>query len=377
METIFLPAILLAIPLGALALILHQRYRRPDPLPSGDPIRLVGRIVGPGNLGDRACGLGDEQASRFTLRTRDERYAIFSQGAVLRPGILRRQPELRVGDLVTLDATPTTRERQRGAYREPAREQILDAVRIVRGSWARARWAALPLSLAIAAALVGAYDLIGPWSATSRAATSLKCPNRTEVMIAPATTTESAMWCQTSDGKRHGPWVLSFSTGKPRVSGQYKEGKVTGIWTEYYPNGMPKAQGTLEDPWWQGQDARFFWQALKIDRWTYFYPDGREWVTGKYWEGKRHDQWIEYDMQNIIRWTGLYSRKGKLLKASRDDVFPGGEVPPERLGMYAPLPGLGKMTAPGGTATGAPSLMWGAPCLEPDEMLACSLRVLR
>ena len=29
------------------------------------------------------------------------------------------------------------------------------------------------------------------------------------------------------------------------------------------------------------------------------------------------------------------------------------------------------------TSTGAPSLMWGPICLEPNEMLSCTLRVLR
>jgi len=379
MDTLLIPALLAAIPLGALMLILRQRYRRPGRLPEGEPLCLVGRIDGPGNPGDRACGLGDDEASRFTLLTRDEYVTVLSQGAILRPGPFRLRPELRVGDLVTLYAVPTTRERRRGAYREPAREPVVDAVRVVRGSWKRARWAALPLGLVAAVAAFGAYKNFGPWTVPARAAASLACPAETDIRSAPAAPSGWAMWCQHKvTGKRHGSWGLFYATGKTWIRGQYTKGLVTGTWTEYYPDGHIKARGELADPWWAGRQALHFWQAVKHGKWSYHYPDGSEWVKGKYWEGERHDAWSVVNQKGWLSWEGRYSRRGELLSATLWDGPQGpAGVAVEKLGQRAPADGLGKMTAPGSGEAAAPSLMWGYPCLETNQVLACSLRSLR
>lgn len=377
MDTLFLPAILFAIPLGALTLILHQRFRRPGGFLGNKSVRLVGRITGPGKKGSRACGLGDTSASRFTLRTPQETFTVLSQGAVLRPGFLRRKPELRVGDLVTLDATPATRQRQRGAYREQAHEQVLDAVRVVRGSWARARWAALPLVITASAVVVGGVNQYKNTTKWSRAAASLRCPVGTEVMSAPAHKDSWAMWCQTAQGKRHGAWGLFHESGNPRVVGQYDKGKVVGTWTEYYPNGYLKAKGPLEDPWWTGRTANFFWEAVKEGKWKFFYPEGGKWVTGRYWAGKRHDEWKEFDTEGYVLWRGRYTRKGALRHALSYKLAPDYDVPTGDLGRYAPPVGLGRMTAPGNHAVGAPSLMWGNPRLSPSDAFASHQPSLR
>ncbi len=94
MDIILALGLSLIIPLSVLMLVQRQRYRLISWLRSAELVRLVGHIVGPGKRGQPVCGLDHGKDDQFTMEAGGMPVAVLSRGAVIRPGIFRRNPEL-------------------------------------------------------------------------------------------------------------------------------------------------------------------------------------------------------------------------------------------------------------------------------------------
>jgi hypothetical protein len=74
------------------------------------------------------------------------------------------------------------------------------------------------------------------------------------------------VWCERTDGTRHGQHVSWWPNGRRAFERTYRDGKLDGTWAE--------------------------WRA-----------DGRRWTSGEYSDGLRHGRWVSWDDAGIATVT--------------------------------------------------------------------------
>lgn len=70
-----------------------------------------------------------------------------------------------------------------------------------------------------------------------------------------------------AEGKKHGPWVFYYSTGRLWYMGEYIHGKQHGPWFEYHPNGELQTIGNYLN----GKPVGYWKQFINNKTLTYFF----------------------------------------------------------------------------------------------------------
>lgn len=196
------------------------------------------------------------------------------------------------------------------ATRKGANEMIHDATQ-TRSDAAAAPWRSSVWggwALAVAALCL----VLGVSGGAPLGAGTLQCPEGTaaqqeNIPCAKDGDCEEAyelLWCQRSDGTRHGPSRSWFDHGKrktPRSAGAYRDGKKDGDWTWWYRNERKRSMGTYK-------------LGARHGAWTIWHDNGRKSETGHYTQDKADGPWTTWHSNGRLadkgRWA-LGARTGQ------------------------------------------------------------------
>ena len=309
---------LLYLSLGVLALaggyrLLWRRRYGPTGI-EGHYMRLIGRVVGPGERGRvvyRQDGRGDAvHAEPFDLETPDcQRRQVDPSGSQ----VALHGGAIRVGDAVVVDATHGALHVDEALYRDSAMRPVLSALRLVRGVWPELRWLNVALVPAGLAAVALALTMPIPrWDPLQQ--TRLDCPAGTRAGGARG----KIQWCEEDrsketvvvggqDAVKHGPWTVWWDRARVRQYGWFEAGRPSGLWTTLHRNGRLAVEGQ----YLRGQRVGLWriWRAdgTPIERghydgkgrrhgvWRNYFPGGRLALVREYLHGKRHGAWKRWN----------------------------------------------------------------------------------
>jgi hypothetical protein len=224
----------------------RQRYGRPISL-EGEAVRLRGRVlsVDPAREGDASAAL---------VVTLEERGGSPTPIVALGEATAGLVP----GGFVTVDALRTNRAVD-GLPRQPGREPVLEAVRVVSGAWPELSW--VPV-LALGLAAIGPLPL---WLSARRddsfyewTRSTLRCPEGSSVESGPRLPGGWVHFCRaSSDGVRHGRFTVWSEKGILLESTTYRYGVKHGPASERERSGVLRRVAEFLDGKLDGSEVRF------------------------------------------------------------------------------------------------------------------------
>lgn len=96
-----------------------------------------------------------------------------------------------------------------------------------------------------------------------------------------------AAYRPTSEKIQHGPALVWFENGQPKMKGQYRDGLRVGQFTWWYANGQKQLQGNYE-------------QGLKTGLWQWWHENGMKAIEGTYQADDPVDTWTRWDEQGNV-----------------------------------------------------------------------------
>jgi len=108
---------------------------------------------------------------------------------------------------------------------------------------------------------------------------------------------EESHW---NNGKRDGPFIQYFRTGKPNEFHTYKDDVLNGIHRRWYQNGLIRVEGMIADGMRQGT-------------WKQWWDNGKPWSITPYVNDKPHGTQLVYNSNGTLRDKNVY-KNGELIK---------------------------------------------------------------
>jgi antitoxin component YwqK of YwqJK toxin-antitoxin module len=286
----------------------------------GTFVRLTGQVAGPpGEIVLRRTEGGEIQRRSFELELDDRgRQRIDTRS----PWLVLVGRAIRQGQRVTVDGVPTLTPRQEALYREAATRPALEALRVAPGAWPELGLLRLPCALAalllLTALVFPSLVRIQIFAQHAPAPRELPPP---EIRHACPVGTRVAgrdldRWCETGEGRRHGPAVSYWSPSQIRSRGEFRDGELHGTWVEHDWAGQPRShrvfdRGQRVGCWrlWLGASlqVRECYQADHaegiFERWSSL---GKLVEQGSYHEGHKHGLWKVWSDEGFLLREGSY-----------------------------------------------------------------------
>lgn len=278
---------------GLLAYRQHWKhcFRRPA-RDRCEVLRFEGVVAGPDDVFlAHQPGMPDpfSCAGPFEFEHAEGKFLVDPTYAVLDGGWrLRRHRPLVKGQRLTIDGVLVHRPQQEVLYRESGCTAVIDAVRIVRGTWSMFRWLAAPIAaMGICCVILIALQLTDNpvWVKTARV---VRCPSGTSLATTPTFPTGWIHWCRTGDGTRHGPWIMYHKNGRKKRQAHYSQGLLHGRYMEWHL-------------------TRENWKEVvtpgAIPAWIMM---GTSKIKGRYAKGRKHGLWVRRDSEGYKVEQGRY-----------------------------------------------------------------------
>jgi antitoxin component YwqK of YwqJK toxin-antitoxin module len=102
------------------------------------------------------------------------------------------------------------------------------------------------------------------------------------------------------NGVKQGEMKISYSEGKPQISGQMANNKNEGHWKYFYENSQVESEGDFKNDMPQGL-------------WVWYFQNGKVREKGNYVSGKRDGKWLTYEESGKIAVVKKF-KGGELIK---------------------------------------------------------------
>lgn len=84
-------------------------------------------------------------------------------------------------------------------------------------------------------------------AAAQNAQDKLRCPSGTVLAHGRTMGVESTVWCERSNGVKHGPFLEWFENHQTKSTGEYVDGHRQGQWSFFFPNGQLESRITYDN----------------------------------------------------------------------------------------------------------------------------------